>query len=399
MANSDATKEEVLAAQAKRQDGSQPIEIDRRPYRPKLSSTYQEPEYYPDDDGLEILFRENGKALCKEPKPLSPRDDIIEFGPDKQEEHEKSAQWKDCPDEARELIAPLLKEFWDVFDSDGMKQPIQGFQAVIDTGKHAPVCCQLPKHGAHESKVMTKLVEALEKNGLIEDDDGPWGALIVLAGKPHQEHKHWTECVWRLCVSHRKLNTVTRPFTFLSQRCDDAVNDLGHAKYFIVMDLAWGYWQVELHEGSKSKTGFFAPNGKKRWSRMPMGALNSHATFCAMMEKLKKKWNVNYEIRCKVVTVSTGTKAIVDDVFLHSNSILPQQFGNRRGKNRVFRVNRTQLVLESTVQDDSTFGLQPLGDAFDATVIHCSGDEVVLDMNHPLAGRDLVFEIRLLRIL
>ena len=63
MANSDATDKEIEEAKNKRKDGSRPVEIDRRPYRPKLASIYQEPEYFPDDDGLEILFKENGRAL------------------------------------------------------------------------------------------------------------------------------------------------------------------------------------------------------------------------------------------------------------------------------------------------------------------------------------------------
>lgn len=33
---------------------------------------------------------------------------------------------------------------------------------------------------------MNKLCKALEDNGLIEDDDGPHGAQIVLAAKPGQ---------------------------------------------------------------------------------------------------------------------------------------------------------------------------------------------------------------------
>ena len=38
-----------------RKDGSKPVEVDQRPHRPKLESVYEEPEYYPEDDGLEIL--------------------------------------------------------------------------------------------------------------------------------------------------------------------------------------------------------------------------------------------------------------------------------------------------------------------------------------------------------
>ena len=33
-----------------------------------------------------------------------------------------------------------------------------------------------PRYSPFESKAMTKLIENLESNRVIEDDDGPWGA-------------------------------------------------------------------------------------------------------------------------------------------------------------------------------------------------------------------------------
>ena len=33
---------------------------------------------------------------------------------------------------------------------------------------------------------MIKLAEMLDENGVVEEDNGSWGALVVLAAKPHQ---------------------------------------------------------------------------------------------------------------------------------------------------------------------------------------------------------------------
>ena len=65
------------------------------------------------------------------------------------------------------------------------------------------MCCKHHRYGPHESKVINKLVDKLQENGLIEDDDGPWGAIIVLAAKPHQEEVPWDKYKWRLCVSYQ----------------------------------------------------------------------------------------------------------------------------------------------------------------------------------------------------
>ncbi len=89
----------------------------------------------------------------------------------------------------------------------------------------------------------------------------------------------------------------------------------------MVMDLAWGYWQVDMHPASRPKTVFFVPNGKKRWTRMPMGALNSHPTFCAMMEKLKREWNVGFEAKYESFRRTADGKVIVDDVMLFSEHL------------------------------------------------------------------------------
>ena len=48
---------------------------------------------------------------------------------------------------------------------------------------------------------MEKLLETLEEQSVIENDTGPYGAMIVLAAKPNQEHVHWVDYTFRLCVS------------------------------------------------------------------------------------------------------------------------------------------------------------------------------------------------------
>ena len=70
---------------------------------------------------------------------------------------------------------------------------------------------------------MRSLVGRLDENGIVEEDDGPWGALVVLAAKPHQENVPWHKYYQRLCVSYQKLTQVTRQFTLPIPRCDDKV--------------------------------------------------------------------------------------------------------------------------------------------------------------------------------
>ena len=185
----------------------------------------------------------------------------------------------------------------------------------------------MPQYGPHEARVISELTRGLERNGLIEEARSPWGAQVVLAAKPNQEHVHWSEYIWRLTVSYRKLNAVTRPFIYPARRCDDAARDIGPSKYFITMDFESGFWQVELHEQSRDKTTFFVPGGQKRWTVIPMGCLNAHATFCCLVDTMKREWNEeatkagirdDIEVTLRGQRPWTDAEVIVDDVMLHS---------------------------------------------------------------------------------
>ena len=314
------------------------VHTDRKIYRPKLPSRYIEPDLGPDLlDGMELIFKEFGKSLRKQVKQLSPRDDIVMFDPEvHQAEFDRNIRWRQCPQEHRSTITQIIKKWWDCFCEEGIRKHIRGFVCRVDTGDVPPVCCRVPRYGPHEAQVISRLVDHLESNGLIEDDDGPFGALVVLAAKPGQEDIPWHQYIWRLCVSYRRLNQVTRPFVYPIPRCDDAItNILPKFKVFLSFDMDCGYWQLAMEENSKAKTAFFTPNGKKRWTVMPMGFLNSHAIFVAMMAVLKDEWTK--EARKQGLDTSQcgdalhgesnvpgnedyGSQVIVDDVLLYATN-------------------------------------------------------------------------------
>jgi hypothetical protein len=295
------------------------IRMERKIYRPPLASRYVDPDLGPDLlDGYEVIHGNHGRSIRQAVEPLPPRTDVIVFDKNvHQAELDKNITWGNCPTAYKEQILTIIKEHWDCFAQEGLKKHIRGFTCRIDTGAIEPVCCRAPRYGPHEAKVMTQLCQQLQDNNLIEDDDGPWGALIVLAAKPNQEQVQWEDYIWRLCVSYRKLNQVTRTFQFPIRRCDDAVADIPPwAKVFLSFDLDSGYWQVALDSESKSRTAFFTPAGKKRWCVMPMGFLNSHAIFVSMMTVLQTLWSDAWSKDCP--DQKAGSQVIVDDVLLYA---------------------------------------------------------------------------------
>ena len=118
----------------------------------------------------------------------------------------------------------MVKKYWDSFCKKGARRHILNYEFSIDTGTAKPVCCKKSRYGPHESKIIMEHIKTLLGNDWIERCEGPWGSSIVLSTKPHQEHiKDIDNFVWRICVSYRKLNAITKPFEFPISRCDDAI--------------------------------------------------------------------------------------------------------------------------------------------------------------------------------
>ena len=56
----------------------------------------------------------------------------------------------------------------------------------------------------------------------------------MLTVKPHQEHiENIDAFVWKMCVSYRKLNAVTKPFEFPIPRYDDAIAIIDTESQFV----------------------------------------------------------------------------------------------------------------------------------------------------------------------
>jgi hypothetical protein len=109
-------------------------------------------------------------------------------------------------------------------------------------------------------------------------------------------------------MDYRKLNNITKKDSFPLPRIDDVLDLLHGQKFFTTLDLASGYWQIEMDDSSKEKTAFIVDNNLYEWNRLSFGLTNAPGTFQRLM---------NYVLRSVV-----GEKFLVylDDIIVFAKT-------------------------------------------------------------------------------
>ena len=186
---------------------------------------------------------------------------------------------KELPQEQHSNIAELLVEFKDVFstgDDDIGKTGI--IKHRIDTGNSPPIR-QKPRRLAPSLQAEAdKQVQDMLTRGFIEPSASPWASPIVLVTKKDGSK--------RFCIDYRRLNDATIKDSYPIPRIEESLDSLAGAQWFSTLDLASGYWQVELDESAKEKSAFVMRGGLYQWTVMPFGLCNAPSTFERLMENI-----------------------------------------------------------------------------------------------------------------
>ena len=88
---------------------------------------------------------------------------------------------------------------------------------------------------------------------------------------------------YRMCTDFCKLNQSTKKDAIPLPRTNDLLEALGGAQWFSSLDLASGYWQMQVKEEDRPKTAFSTHRGQFQWTVMPFGLTNGPASFTRLM--------------------------------------------------------------------------------------------------------------------
>ena len=145
-------------------------------------------------------------------------------------------------------------------------------QLSINTGDHAPIKQAPRRIPFFMRKKVEEMVDEMLDKGIIEHSSSPWASPIVLVSKQDGST--------RICVDYHCLNAITKLDEFPLPRID-FLDLLSGMKYFSSLDLAKGYWQVNMSPDSKEKTAFVMHEGLYK---LAFGLCNAPATFQRLME-------------------------------------------------------------------------------------------------------------------
>ena len=216
-------------------------------------------------------------------------------------------------------ITKLVQKHWCVFNPDGLKYPVIGYECEINTGINPPVAARKINYGPREAEIMNKHIAVLLDLGHIETSPGSgWLSKALLAPKPHQESIYdIKKFKWRFCVNYIGLNQVTEVIAYPIPRCDNAVGyQFGDGRVFWLVDCPQGYHQILVALASRDKLCFAGPDATVyRYRVMPFGPVNGPTIFIRFMHDMNFEWQQLARRQGISIDGDTNTKLIVDDLF------------------------------------------------------------------------------------
>jgi len=183
-------------------------------------------------------------------------------------------------DSDKQQLLAVLDKYADVFrDEPGLYKGVMHRIPVTDDFKPK----RLKEYKIPEKikpEVMRQIKDLLDQ-GIIRPSTSPMSSPVVclLKGPAGRDGV-------RLAVDFRYLNRHTISDAFPIGSIDDIIQKVGNASCMTLCDATSGYWQTEVLEEDRWKTGFICDDQLFEWTRTPFGMKSSGQTFCRATQQI-----------------------------------------------------------------------------------------------------------------
>lgn len=165
----------------------------------------------------------------------------------------------------------VLIKYKNVFQGAGL---IKNYKYKIHLDKNAVPCI----HNSYRvpfslQPKLQKLLNELEDQGIVSKVTYPtsWVNRLVIVEKPDGK--------LRICLDPRSLNKYILREHFIIPTADEIISRLSNKKYFSVVDMRNGFWQILLNEESSDLCTFQTPFGRYKFNVLPFGIKSAPEIF------------------------------------------------------------------------------------------------------------------------
>lgn len=243
--------------------------------------------------------------------------------------------------EERVNLEKLCSQYADIFYIDG--EPLTFSNKTkhkIRTADEDPVYTKSYRYPfIHRQEVKDQITKMLQQN-IIRPSESAWSSPIWVVPKKQDASG---KPKWRLVVDFRKLNQKTIDDKYPIPNITDVLDKLGKCHYFSTLDLASGFYQIEMDPEHIPKTAFSVEHGHFEFLRMPMGLKNAPSTFQRVMDDVLK------DLQNRICLV------YLDDIIVFSVSLqehivnLGKVFERLRDSNLKIQLNKSEFMKLETV--------------------------------------------------
>lgn len=269
--------------------------------------------------------------------------------------------------EERANLESLCAQYADVFYIEGEALTFTNqIKHSIKTTDELPVYTKSYRYPyVHREEVSSQIRKMLEQ-GIIRPSQSAWSSPIWIVPKKADASG---KTKWRLVVDFRKLNEKTIDDKYPIPNIADILDKLGNCQYFTTLDLASGFYQVEMEPHDIPKTAFNVEHGHFEFLRMPMGLKNSPSTFQRVMDNVLRGLQ---NVICLVY---------LDDVIIFSTSLqehinnLEKVFQRLRESNFKIQLDKSEFLKLETAY---------LGHVISRDGIKPNPDKIAAVQNYPI---------------